>query len=264
MTEGSIRLSITFFFLLSNVTISASQSQKSDEIISRFMESSNRTITFISIDESITNCTLVINQHLPTPRILLSLNSSILTNCSNYANVDFYDNEITLRKFKHNCMLHDFLYLVEFSDFLIFTPSQFIALILKCIVQPLSRYLVIVTATASTLETSSITHILNATWRDNGALKVTIVMHDKVITFDPFHRNDDGSFGKLNTIVAESYCGSFEHELKNLNGYPIAIEMFPATYTMKSFKGATSLDDFSGPDADIAKEMRHILNATSK
>lgn len=252
---------IVFIVAVLLIKSSTTENQKTNEIIEKFVNSSNRTVTFMSIDESITNTSMLINQHSLTPKHVLQLNSSSLKNCSNYANVDFYENEITLTKFQSNCKLEDILYLLEFSDFLIFTPSKFIASILKCIVQPMSRYLIIVT-TMPTLETSSITHMLNRTWIDNGALKIFILLYDKVITFNPFHRNSDGSFGKLNTFAV-----SFESSqtgFKNLNGYPLRVELFPATYTMARVKGVgKSVDDFHGPDSDVAKTMKEVLNATS-
>jgi len=252
---------IGIFIAVLLIKSSTTENQKTNEIIEKFVNSSNRTVTFMSIDESIANTSMHINQYSLTPKHVLQLNSSSLKNCSNYANVDFYENEITLTKFKSNCKLQDILYLLEFSDFLIFTPSKFIASILKCIVQPMSRYLIIVT-TMPTSETSSITHMLNRTWIDNGALKIFILLYDKVITFNPFHRNGDGSFGKLNTFAV-----SFESSqtgFKNLNGYPLRVELFPATYTMARVKGiGKSVDDFHGPDSDVAKTMKEVLNATS-
>lgn len=252
-----IGIFVAFLIIKSSTT----ENQKTNEIIEKFINSSNRTVTFVSIDESITNTSMLINQHLLTPKHLLQLKSSSLKNCSNYANVDFYENEITLTKFQAYSKLEDILYLLEFSDFLIFTPSKFIASILKCIVQPMSRYLIIVT-TMPILETSSITHMLNSTWIDNGALKIFILLYDKVITFNPFHRNDDGSFGKLNTFVVS--FESSETGFKNLNGYPLRVEIFVGPYTMAKIKGVTkTIDDFHGPDADVAKTVKEVLNATS-
>ena len=114
-----------------------------------------------------------------------------------------------------------------------------------------------------TFEVSSIAHMLNRTWIDNGALKIFILLNDKVITFNPFHRNGDRSFGKLDT-----YGVSFESSstgFKNLNEYPLRVEMFVGPYTIAKMKGVMkNVDDFYGPDANVAKTVRDVLNASSK
>lgn len=251
-------LIFTIFLL---VNLSSVASKTSEEFIQDFISSSITAVTFISVDEASSNSSSVINKFHSIPKTILHLNSSALKNCSNYANVDFYGRNITAKKFQSDFMLDEILYLNEFSDFLIFTPSKFIALMLKCIVQPRSRYLIQVTTT-TTLEPLSITHMLNETWNSNGALKIFILQQDKVISFNPFHRNDDGSYGKLNSFVAS--FKSSEWRFKNLNGYPLRVELFPSTFTMARIKGFyKTVDDFDGPDADVAKIMKAQLNATS-
>lgn len=240
------------------IKIYSVRSRNANEIIENFINSSATTMTFISIDEGVSNSSSVVDKFHDIPKTILHFNTTSMKNCNNFANIDFYGKNIS--KFESNWKLEDILFITEFSDLIIFTPSKFIALILKCIVQPQSRYLLFVT-TLETLETTSITHMLNSSWVSNGASKIFILQQDKVVTFNPFLRNDHGSYGKLIPFMVP--FSNSDKRFRNLNGYPIKVELFSSTYTAARSKTAKSLDDFRGPDADVAKEISKVLNAKS-
>lgn len=54
-----------------------------------------------------------------------------------------------------------------------------------------------------------------------------------------------------------------ERKLKELNVYPLRVELFQSTYTRTFLKEPKSVDDFNGPDADVVRVTRSILNSTS-
>ncbi|KAG5681334.1 hypothetical protein PVAND_010779 [Polypedilum vanderplanki] len=190
--------------------------------------------------------------------MLFNLSPRALDNCTNYANIDFYDDINTTRVFRHheNLTLVEMLKQMEFNDFIIFTASKNLESILKCIVQPLVRFLLIVDEDLPSFK--HLTAILNRTWIDNGAFKIFISSQDGIYTFDPFYRNNnDGSYGKLNWFPVP-----IERKLKQLNGYPLRVELFSSTYTLARTKQPKNSDDFDGPDIDVARLTAAVLNAT--
>lgn len=240
-----------------------------NEIIQEFIRSANnKTISIVSIDNAESNFQFILQQY---PRVILKFShAGWLENCNSYANKDLHNHTILI----------DLLALMEHNDFIIFTSRKSLESALHCFVHPLSRFLLIVTnndsnSTLSSLSPSIIMHLLNTTWMSNGALKVFISASNynknnnnnnenyTVYMFNPFHRNEDGSFGKLNSFVNFTFNVG-EGELKRLNGYPIRVELFSSTYAIPLRKPAATLEDFYGPEVDVAKLVGKFWNSSGK
>jgi hypothetical protein len=108
----------------------------------------------------------------------------------------------------------------------------------------------------------NLTHMLNKTWTNNGALKVFISTYNTVYTYNPFHRNGDESFGKLNSFVDYTFDSDGGRDMRQLNGYPMRLEIFTSSYSIPRIKPPKSLSDFHGPDVDVAIVTAEVLNAT--
>jgi hypothetical protein len=233
-----------------------------DSVIASFVKSSpsDKTISVITFDNS-----TPFNFPASRPRMLFNVAPRALDNCTNYANIDFYDDAATPRAFSHgNLTLIAMLARMEFNDFIIVVASSsLLESVLRCMVQPQPRFLLIINEAPPSL--SHLAAMLNRTWLENGAAKIFVASHDDggsgdVFKFDPFHENGDGSYGKLNSFTAVP----FESETKQLNGYPLRVEIFTSTYTLARTKQPLSVDDFDGPDVDVARTTSQILNATSE
>jgi hypothetical protein len=258
-------MKLAIFALLLSITSSSCSQQL--EMIADFIKSSkDKTISFITFDTAI-NESLEIAENFPhTPKTVFKIPTRALDNCTNYANIDFYIDAVSTTVFHHqeNWLLVETLARMEFNDFVVFASWELIGSVLKCLTQPLARFLLIANTTTTINEAHAIrqlTNILNRTWVENGALNVFLSSHEKLFTFDPFHRNDDGSHGKLN-----SFAVSFESvggKLKKLNGYPLRVDLFYSTYTMGRVKQPKSVQDYEGPDVDVARLTSEKLNATS-
>jgi hypothetical protein len=249
-----LKMKATF---VSVVALIVQLSSSENEIIQKFIRTSNTSVSIIFIDHF--NKSINFEQD-NVPTVILSFNFTTFNNCHSYANADFYEGVPSTSGYLLTILIG-----MEHHDFIIFTSSQQIETILRCIVHPMSRFLVIVSnaSSQSHLTQTHITRMLNNTWTHNGAFKVFIMMSTNVFTFDPFHRNNDGSYGKLNSFVKTFESGSGSVSARQLNGYPLRIELFKATYTNFSGNVAKSVDDFTGPDANVARIVRHHLNATS-
>lgn len=233
-----------------------SENNRWNEIIEGFIESANnKTISIVSIDNAAgSNFQFVTQKHHPR-MILRFTQSAWLENCSSYANSEDIHTKLI-----------DILACMEHNDFIIFTSLHSLASALHCIVHPLSRFLLLVTdiPTTSPSIMERFSHLLNTTWTKNGALKVFISTHNNTTyMFNPFHRNDDnGSFGKLNSFVNYSFDDG--RDLKQLNGFPTRVELFSSTYAMPLRKPATKIDDFYGPDAQLAKLTGKLWNSSGE
>lgn len=147
------------------------------------------------------------------------------------------------------------------SDSMLFVPSYFLNAALTCFTNPLGSFLVFLTDTETTYTEQDLTTMLNKTWTRNGALKVFLSIDNNVLTFDPFHRNQNESWGKLNSVSDLNFNKS---TVNQLNRHSLGVEMFAGTFTITSVKNPKSVDDFSGPDANAARFISERLNATSE
>lgn len=256
-----IRLNAKVAFLLFIIQIS--NSEINDGIIERFIRSSNKTISITTIHNAENNLGFIIQRFPTVPRVILKfINISWVDNCTSYANAELHEEDQSVRRKSIKL-----LSLIEKNDFIIFTTLKAIESALKCIVHPVTRFLIIVTDVSTkspSITEKNLTHMLNKTWTNNGALKVFISTYGTVYTYNPFHRNVDGSFGKLNSFVDYTFNDDGGRDMRQLNGYPMRLEIFTSSYSIPRIKPPKGLSDFYGPDVDVAKVAAKVLNATCK
>lgn len=253
-------LSLIFIIIIIVIIQSInSENNRWNEVVEGFIRSANnKTIAIVSIDNAAeSNFQFVTQEH--RPRVILKLShNEWLENCSSYANSEDIHTKLI-----------DILACLEHNDFIIFTSLNALPSALHCIVHPLSRFLLIVTdiSTTSPSIIEKLSYLLNTTWMSNGALKVFISTHNNTTyMFNPFHRNDDndGSFGKLNSLVNFSFDDDGCWDLRQLNGYPMRVELFYSTYAMPLRKPATTIEDFYGPDAHLASLAGKLWNSSGE
>lgn len=234
------------------------------KIAENFVDNSSKTISIISIDGALegkifagrTSTKAFVNFHFA---------SDSLADCESFTRADKYRNATTfvqLSKFRESRAFKDFSELGACSDCdnLIFVSSSLLRTALKCFVNPVATFLVLLTDSKLTYSDRDLIEILNRTWIESGALKVLISINENVYSFDPFNRNSEGLLGKLNSLSdASNVVGQF----RNLNGHALNVEMFTGTFTMSALKSPRSVNDFTGPDASVAEFIRAQLNATS-
>jgi hypothetical protein len=257
-------LAVTAWLLFLSHSIK-SESNQWNFIVEEFIRTAKAPISFAWIDDAESNFHFIVQRFSTMPRVLLRISHHTwLQNCSSYANTDTHEDG---RQHHIYSKLIDILANVEHNDFIIFTSQHSLALVSHCIVHPLSRFLLIVTdisTTSPSITDRNLSHTLSTAWTRNGALKVFICTHNNTIyTFNPFHRNQDGSYGKLNSFVKPVFQEG-SNLMQQLNGYPTRVELFSSTYAMPLTKSAKNLDDFYGPDANIARLTGEIWNSTSE
>lgn len=238
--------------------------QSRSELVENFINNSNNSISIISIgdafDESCFDEKAFVKSFVKFRFV-----SETLKRCEKFAKVDKYSNvtmSIQLNKFRSSQSFENFVEIWNCvsCDYIIFSPSQMLASALKCFVSS-GRFLLLLTDSKTIFTDGDLMDMLNRTWTENGALKVFLSINANVYSFNPFHRNSDGIYGKLNSLSDVNIAGE---NITNLNGYRMNVEMFAGTFTSSKVKNPKNVDDFTGPDASTAKFISERLNATSK
>lgn len=252
-----LNMKVAFFLFLLQI----SSSEINNGVVKRFIRSSNKTISIATIDNAENNLQYIVHQFPGVPRAVLRFtNRTWIENCTSYANAELHDEDLSVRR-KSIKILSG----VEKHDFIVFTTLRAMEAALKCIVHPTTRFLIIVTDVSTkspSITERNLTEMLNKTWTHNGALKVFISTHNTIHTYNPFYRNGDGSFGKLNSFVDYTFEGDGGRDMRQLNGYPMRLEMFTSSFTISRIKSPKSIQDFYGPDVNVAKTTENFLNAT--
>lgn len=249
-------LVISFYLCLN----SSFEQQLSNEVVEKFIKSSTKTVAIITIDGDVYEGKTSSVQTFMN----FNLDSKSLVNCEHLTKVDKYSNStslIQLNKFRTSKTFKDFVENAncETCDNVIVTSSLFLDSVLKCFVNSIGTFLIVLTDTRITFSDRDLMNTLSRTWTEQGALKVFISINDNVFSFDPFHRSSNGIFGKLNSFSDPSAL----ERIKNLNGYRLNVEIFAGTFTLSISKKPKNVDDFTGPDASAAKFIREQMNATS-
>ncbi len=242
----SVKVAFLFFILeIKSCEINIS-------LIEKFINDSNKSISFISSEHVTIDLNFIMEKFSHKSRVVLKFHPEEMKSCLSYANVDLHNHQDEAIKL---------LNFAEKNDFVIFTSSSAVELALKCFVHPLSRFLIIVIDESSISE-KNLFHMLNNTWTNNGAFKVYIATCNKTFfyAFNPFHLNKDGSFGKLNSFV-DFNRERFRYS-RELNGYPIRLEIFTSTFNIPYIQPPLEIDDFYGPDINVAKLIGESLNVS--
>lgn len=229
-------------------------------LVENFITNSNKTISIISVDED-----FISEKTLGKALMKFKVSNKSFTNCGDFVNSDKYSNitsTISLGKYRQTKTFKDFSDIRNglSCDYVIISSSLFLDSVLKCLVNSFGTFLISLTDNEKLFSDRDLIDLLNKTWTKSGALRVFVSIADNVYSFDPFHRNSDGIYGKLNLFSDLTMTEG----LANLNGYPLNVEMFGATYTSSLLKNPKKVDDFVGPDASAAKFIAKNLNATSE
>lgn len=247
---------VVAFSLLFTKTVEAWR----NEFVENFIINSNKTISIINVDEDF------VNENLFSKALMnFKITSKNFIKCEEFVKIDKYGNvesPISVGKFRQTKDFKDFIDIQKGlnCDYVIFTSSLFLNLVLKCLVNSLGRFLISLTDNEKHFSDRDLIDLLNKTWTDSGALEVFLSIDDNVYSFDPFHRSLDGIYGKLNLLSDLTTTKG----LRNLNGYPLNVEMFDSALTSSLVKKPKSVDDFIGPDVSVANFIAKNLNATSE
>lgn len=99
-------------------------------------------------------------------------------------------------------------------------------------------------------------------WNRVNNLRMYILVNQEIFTFNPF-KKVNGKFGVTEKFDEENIL--IEENLKDLNGYPLRIEMFWSVFSVpKDGRSSQNLSLYHGPDVTVAKMLTERMNLTSK
>lgn len=249
---------LTNFVVFGCLLAGAVESRK-NELVENFINKSNKSISIITVDEDLIN-----GEVFEKAFLSFKVSSENFIDCENFVKTEKYRNVtsfISIARFRQTKAFKDFIDISNglSCDYVIFSSSLFLDSVLKCLVNSLGTFLISLTDDEKLFSDRDLIDLLNKTWTNNGAFKVYVSIADNVYSFDPFHPNSDGIYGKLNLFSDPTTSKGLE----NLNGYSLNVEMFSATFTSELVNKPKTVDDFIGPDASAALFIAEYLNATS-
>lgn len=263
----------TVFELLVFLVIIKTSASTYSVHIEKFISHLKRTVTFIVIDDDAINDELFqVKESSPNDFITFKVQSEMLENCEQeLIKINEIRNAslpIEMNKFRELQTFESFNELQRSlnCDTVIVSSSLHLDSILKCLVNSHGTFLIYLTDNKTTFDEEDFMLMLKRTWTENGALKVFLSIGENVFSFNPFHRNHNGILGKLDfhTELSINIENEKKGKMKNLNGYPMNVEMFSGTFSFTQHKDPKRVGDFTGPDANAASFIREQLNATSK
>ena len=149
------------------------------------------------------------------------------------------------------------------SGFVLICPFDTFELYLGCLINRSGTFLFIIEKDSNMgTELNEIETILKKMWHRRSNLKIFVLIFKEFYVLNPFDVNKDtNTFGILEKFTEQKLKRSF----KNLNGYPINVEMFDSAYSVARDENFTNkLDFFYGPDVEVAHFIKSQMNVSSK
>lgn len=128
---------------------------------------------------------------------------------------------------------------------------------MECIVEPLGVYLIIIDAPATESVLDIMREHLLIGWAIKRSFQIYVMLLNETFTLHPFAqdpmRND--SYGVLMKFNQRPL-----NILKDLNGYPLRIEMFHSAFNFQRTDPQTGAVRFEGTDAEVMRSLKAFMN----
>lgn len=148
------------------------------------------------------------------------------------------------------------------TGYIIQTNSNYLRMLMDCLVNPVGTFLFILEdgITLEEYEQFIAQNFRNA-WRNIGSYDIHILIDKKIITFDPFLMNNlTKNHGSI-VLSSERKKDLF----RNLNKYPLRIEIIWSTYSVPKYSEKTKkLKYYYGADVETVKCLKKIMNFSGK
>ncbi|XP_055706016.1 uncharacterized protein LOC129803458 [Phlebotomus papatasi] len=128
---------------------------------------------------------------------------------------------------------------------------------MECIVEPLGVYLIIIDTPATESVLDIVREKLLIGWAIKRSYQIYVMLLNETFTLHPFAqdpmRND--SYGVLMNFNQRP-----PNILKDLNGYPLRIEMFHSAFNFERRDPQTGEVRFEGTDAEVMRSLKDFMN----
>lgn len=149
------------------------------------------------------------------------------------------------------------------SGFVLISTFDALDVYLGCLLNRGGTFLIIIEKDSYDDEKhlENVSMLLKKAWRVSTNLKLFVLISREVYILNPFVIDaNTKSFGMLEKLPDEEVS----QEWKDLNGYPMSVEIFESAYSVPSEGNFTGkLDSFRGPDVEVARFIQQQMNVSS-
>lgn len=149
------------------------------------------------------------------------------------------------------------------SGFILISTFEALDVYLGCLLNRAGTFLIVVEKNSydDKKHLENVTELLKKAWKVSANLKLFVLISRDVYILNPFVIDENSkSFGmleKLADVEVSRGC-------KDLNGYPMNVEIFTSAYSIPSEGNFTGrLDSFRGPDVEVARFIQQQMNVSS-
>lgn len=149
------------------------------------------------------------------------------------------------------------------SGFILISTFDALDVYLGCLFNRAGTFLVVIERNSYDNEKhlENVAELLKKAWKVSTNLKLFVLISREVYILNPFVIDENSkSFGMLEKLPDKE----FSRGCKDLNGYPMNVEIFTSAYSIPSEGNFTGkLDSFRGPDVEVARFIQQQMNVSS-
>lgn len=154
------------------------------------------------------------------------------------------------------------------AGFILFSTFHTLDVYLGCLLNRAGTFLIIIEKDSydDKKHLENVAELLKKAWKVSENLKVFVLISREVYILNPFviDENSESSFGMLEKLLENLPDEKVNRVCKDLNGYPMNVEIFTSAYSIPSSGNFTGkLDCFRGPDVEVAFFLQQQMNVTS-
>lgn len=148
------------------------------------------------------------------------------------------------------------------TGYIIQTNSHFLRMLMDCLVNPVGTFLFILEDEMSLEDYEKyIAQNFRNAWRNIGSYDIHLFINNKIITFDPFMMNNVTQNHGSIVLSSERKKDLF----RNLNKYPLRIEVIWSTYSVPKYSKTTKkFKYYYGADVEAIKGLKKVMNFSGK
>lgn len=148
------------------------------------------------------------------------------------------------------------------AGYIIETNWNNLRILMDCLINSLGTFLFIINDEKNTKDYHQyISDCYRIAWKNIGAYDIYILINNQIITYDPFLVTNGSDF--QGSIV--SFADRKNNLFKNLNKYPLRIDIIESTYSvLKRNKSASKLTSYKGADIEIVNVLKNVMNFVGK
>lgn len=148
------------------------------------------------------------------------------------------------------------------AGFILICPYNVLDIYLGCVISRSGTYLFIIDSKEHP-SLNELCNVLNSSWKSSTNSKLFVLFFNEIYILNPFKINEKTqTFGILEKLSSDK---EIKRDFKNLNRYPMSVDLFESAYSIISKKQNFSgrLESFRGPDVKVAEFIEEQMNVSS-